>query len=171
MIPETARVMSGRNKVLLALVAGLTLAHGPAPAGQGAPRDQPDPDGRVLPARVISSVVEPSMPALRACWAAHARRVDGTPAVARLEIIIAPGGAVWRRSLAAPRARTPSLERCVFRIVDQWSFPPRAGHTTAVVPLLFLHTRAPGAGPRESCWSPSGCPSRDRARDPRARDP
>jgi hypothetical protein len=141
-------------------LAGAGEGEKPTPAG---PSEEELFERIILPPSAISRVVDAWQPMLRACWVAHATAAQRATGTLSLELVISREGIVWRRKLLAPARGNPPLERCVFRLVDAMRFPWRSGYTTAVVPFVFLQTRARGAGPLPGCYSLRGCrtPRRD----------
>jgi hypothetical protein len=119
--------------------------------------DDPAP---TLSARDVQGYFAPYVADVRSCFIAHGRgkAVEGT---LRLELIIHPGGSIFKFGFAAPGVDPPwlgKLDDCLRKLVPGWHFPVRSRFTTAVVPFLFHKAAAPGAGPVESCWDPRGCP-------------
>lgn len=147
--------------VLFAILFLTCSAH--AGSGKGkravdpAEREQVMFEEQILPARTIAKVTDAYLPQLRACWEKHASMHKRATGYFQIELIIHPTGMVWRKKVVADGVKGVAFERCVASVVDQWSFPYRSGFSTAVVPILFLNTRAVGAGPAHSCWKATGC--------------
>jgi hypothetical protein len=120
--------------------------------------DPNDPD-RTLTAKDVQRYFEPYVPAVQKCYLTTAgKNVNGT---LRLELIIEPGGGIFRFGFVAPgvpKRRASKLDTCLRKLVPSWHFPARKGFTTAVVPFLFQKTTAPGAGPIRDCADARGCP-------------
>lgn len=140
---------------LAAIAGGLTLCAGLEVAAGEDPRPAP-----TLSAKEVATYFEPYLPEVRGCYLANARSktADGT---LRLELIIHPDGKVFRFGFVAAgvvKPWLPRLDACLRKLPPAWSFPARRGYTSAVLPFLFQRTRAPGAGPIESCWDARGCP-------------
>lgn len=138
------------------LAATLLLAG----AGRSTGPERPG-DDRSLTAAEVTRSFEPYAAAVRTCYLDHGRSktADGT---LRIELLIHPGGKVFRFGFVARGVTNPWLQRldgCLRPLSMTWAFPVRRGFTTAVMPFLFQRTRAPGAGPIESCWDPRGCPT------------
>jgi len=142
-------------RALATALTVLALAAAAPPAHAGS--DDPE---IMLSAAEVQKYFAPYVPAVRGCYVANARSksADGN---LRLELIIHPDGSIFRFGFAAPGVTAPwlgKLEACLRALVPGWHFPVRKRFTTAVLPFLFQTTRAPGAGPIESCWDPRGCP-------------
>jgi hypothetical protein len=142
------------RRAVAALAVGavaLAVASGPARGDEG---------DDLLTAAEVHKYFEPYVPAVRDCYATHARSksADGN---LRLELIIQPDGGVFHFGFAAPGVTAPwlgKLDGCLRGLARGWHFPVRRRFTTAVLPFLFQSVRAPGAGPIESCWDARGCP-------------
>jgi hypothetical protein len=114
-----------------------------------------------LSARDVQAHLAPHAADVRSCYVAYARgkAVEGT---LRLELTVRPTGEVGKFRIEAPGVDPHWLGRldtCLRKHVIGLRFPARSGFTAAVVPFRFQKTRAPGAGPIESCWDRRGCPS------------
>ena len=141
---------------LAAIAGGLTLCGAPEVAAA----DDAPPPGDSLTAQEVARYFAPYVPEVRTCYLTHARgkHADGT---LRLELLIHPGGKIYRFGFVAPGVEKPwrtRLDTCLRKLPSTWSFPVRPSFTSAVLPFLFQRTNAPGAGPIESCWDPRGCP-------------
>ena len=145
--------------------ASLVLATTGAALAQpgGASREQPaELDHKLLTAAEVQKYFAPYAPAVRSCYLTHAKNREATGTL-RLELIIHRDGSVFRFGFAAPGVRKPwlpRLERCLRELANTWHFPERYGFTSAMLPFIYVKSNAPNTGPFESCWSPSGCPSK-----------
>lgn len=146
--------------ILIASLAGVGLASGqPGPGPRPPPHHVDDVDAPTLSAAVIERALTPYLDGIGACYRAQVRSERATGHL-RLELAIAPGGAVERVAVVAPGvsgAERARLVACVRAQTRTWHFPIRGGSTWAVVPFYFHKARAPGAGAQPSCWSPRGC--------------
>lgn len=141
--------------VSLALVIAMTGGLG---VRAGVARSE-DPDA-TLSAKDVQTHFAPYVPEVRTCYLTHARSKTAT-GVIRLELLVHPNGSIYRFGFVAPGVGKPwlgKLDACLRALVPAWHLPARKGYTTAVLPFLFQKTRAPGAGPIESCWDARGCP-------------
>jgi hypothetical protein len=123
------------------------------------------PSDDALSARELQAHLAPHSPDVKACYAEFGRgkAAEGT---LRLELTVRPTGDVGKFRIEAPGVDPPWLGRldaCLRKRVPSWRFPARAGATVATVPFRFQKTRAPGAGPIESCWDRRGCPASARS--------
>lgn len=147
--------MTGHALTIVGALGALVCA----PAAASATEDRVGEPPAMLTAAEVQKYFEPYVPAVRGCYLASAGgAADGN---LRLELIIHPDGSIFRFGFAAPGVTPPArgkLDRCLRALVPSWHFPVRTRFTTAVLPFLFHATRAPGAGPIESCWDPRGCP-------------
>lgn len=136
-----------RPVVTRALVA-ITLVAGTAFGGiEKLPHDDKI-DADSLTAKELHKYFEPYLVGIRDCYAANAKTGDGT---LRLELIIHRDGTVFKFGFTAPGVPSKAiqeLDHCLRPLSETWHFPVRRGFTSAVVPFLFVHTHAPGAGPK-----------------------
>ena len=105
-------------------------------------------DADSLTAKELHKYFEPYLVGVRDCYAANAKTGDGT---LRLELIIHRDGTVFKFGFTAPGVPSKAiqeLDHCLRPLSETWHFPVRRGFTSAVVPFLFVHTHAPGAGPK-----------------------
>lgn len=133
----------------LALAA--PLAHATRPATPNEPvagRDAKDVGKPMLTAREVMRDITPYIPEIRACYLTQAARAKKTATgQVSLELVIRPTGGIFALHVTAPGVKGAGLERCLRQRADAWRFAEAPGHTTAIVPFLFLKTNAPGAGP------------------------
>jgi hypothetical protein len=158
--------------LVLALGIGLSVnaSAGPKESEQDRSTEQADADRRaylrmqrnqrVLTQKEIEATIEPSVPAIMACYQAHASKQKDASGEMQLEMLIRPEGIVHRLWVRARGVKGPELNECVKKLADLWQFPKKPGFTNAIVPFYFQKTKAKGAGPLESCWNPKGCPKK-----------
>lgn len=147
--------------VLVASASGAAAQPGPA-RPQPRPHVVDDVDQPTLSAAALEVALTPYLPMVRACYLGQVTSPRATGHL-RLELIIHRDGTVFRQTAVAPGV--PARERrrldaCLRKTIATWSFPVRRSFTTTAVPFYFQRTRATGAGPKPSCWSPRGCPAR-----------
>jgi len=138
-------------------LCGLALVAAAAAAPPAQARGD-DPDA-TLSAKDVARAFEPHAPEVRSCYFAQVRPAGD--ATLRLELIIDPGGGVFRFGFAAPGVARPALDKldgCLRPLAAAWQFPARKRYTTAVVPVRVQPATAPGASPTERCPDPGGCP-------------
>ena len=126
-----------------------------------------DSSRATLSAAEIERYIAPYYSAIRECFVSATARKRSATGALKLELIIHRDGTAFHLAIAAPGvtgAARKKLETCIRKETERWHFPVRFGFTSAVVPYYFLRTPAPAAGPKPSCWSPRGCPSRDTAK-------
>ncbi len=145
-----------RLRIAAAVALWMGASAGLAVVANAAP-DDPDV---TLSAAEVHKAFARYEPAVESCYVnlARGKKADGT---LRLELIIHRDGTVFTFAFTAAGVEQPSLgklDACLRELVPSWQFPPRKGFTTVVLPFLYQHTHAPGAGPIESCWDPRGCP-------------
>ena len=124
---------------VLALLVAMARADDP-------PRDNTDASG--LTAKELRNYIQPYVVGIRDCYVTKAKLGDGS---LRLELIIHRDGSVFKFSFTAPKVSAGArqqLDRCLRPLSETWHFPVRRGFTSAVIPFLFVKTRAPGAGPQ-----------------------
>ena len=129
-----------RALLLLSLFAATARADEP-------PRDNTE-EASGLTAKELRKYIQPYMPGIRDCYVAKAKSGDGS---LRLELIIHRDGSVFKFAFTAPNVSAGTrqqLDRCLRPLSETWHFPVRRGFTSAVIPFLFVKTRAPGAGPQ-----------------------
>ena len=143
------------------LIAGTAAAE---PSGDPFDRAlKPIPSDRTMSADEVNKYALPYLPRVSRCYRTHAmpdRRATGE---LELYLVIARNGSVVHIDIAArgvPVLRLGYLEKCLRKDIATWQFPTRKGFTNATIPYYFLHTKAPKAGPFESCWKVNGCPER-----------
>lgn len=147
--------------VVAALVLG-SAAPVSAQPDVGEKQPPAESHGKLLTAAEVQKSFAPYAPAVLRCYLTHAKNREATGTL-RLELIIHRDGSVFRFGFVAPGVRKPWLSRldgCLREKATTWRFPVRYGFTSAMLPFIYVKSNSPGAGPFESCWSPSGCPSR-----------
>ena len=132
----------------LALASTAPLASTARAEPRPSPARAPDERGRaMLSAGEVMRDFAFWQPEVRACYLAHAAKQRTATGRLSLELVIRPAGSVLTLAVTAPGVKGAALERCIEASAKDWHFAYAPGHTTAVIPLLFLRTRAPGAGP------------------------
>jgi hypothetical protein len=131
------------------LIAGTAVAEPSGDPFEG--KTRPVSSEQTMSGDEVMRYALPYLPRIAQCYRRHAlpdRRATGD---LELYLVIARTGKVVHSEVTAPGVmmlRFAYLERCVKREVATWRFPMRKGFTNAVIPYFFLHTNAPGAGPR-----------------------
>jgi hypothetical protein len=131
-------------------------------AGETEPgRGHAEPDTRILSEEEVSKLASGREDEIRTCFMRHGARQRRATGEVRIHLIVHPDGHVWRvMDVQAPGVRGDKFAACVQARLEAWRFPEKKGYTETTVPYLFVKTWAPGAGPKESCWSPRGCRTR-----------
>ncbi|MBL0216266.1 MAG: hypothetical protein IPQ07_20570 [Myxococcales bacterium] len=109
-------------------------------------------DQQTINAKDLRKYFEPYIPAVKECYApaSSGREARG---VLRLELTIHRDGTVVQFGFKAPGVVGAALSRldgCLRNLSTTWHFPPRRGFTMAIIPLQFVRTVSPGAGPKVS---------------------
>jgi hypothetical protein len=155
-------------KRFLSVFSFLALLIGPSVLRSDAGETEPSPaqresETRILSQDEISRYATEQKEDIRTCFLRHSvgqRRATGE---VRIHVIVHPDGHVWQvKRVEAPGVRGKGLSRCVDAKLESWRFPEKKGYTETILPYLFIKTWAPGAGPKQSCWNPRGCRTRDK---------
>jgi hypothetical protein len=129
----------------LVVIAALVAAPSLTRAGEGE-------DQQTISAKDLRKYFEPYIPGVKECYAPAATGRDAR-GVLRLELTIHRDGTVIRFGFQAPGVVGVALGRldgCLRTLSGTWHFPVRRGFTMAIIPLQFVRTVSPGAGPKAS---------------------
>jgi hypothetical protein len=129
-------------RVLTLLVIAALLA---APSlGQASGGD--DTEQLTINAKDLRKYFEPYIPGVKDCYGTNAQGREAR-GILSLELTIHRDGSVVRFGFKAPGVTGAALRRldgCLRTLSEAWHFPVRRGFTTAIIPLQFVRTTAPG---------------------------
>jgi hypothetical protein len=81
---------------------------------------------------VIDDVVREHLPAIRACYEAHAAAEGRPMGVVRVGWRVEPTGAVASVAIVATTLRSSSIEGCMISAIARWQFPTSSRATEVV---------------------------------------
>jgi hypothetical protein len=138
----------------IGFVIGLTIAvaagahAGEVPTRALPPPPAPGPLEKTLsPADVMRYFDADYLPQVRDCYLEHVARGKGATGRFTIGLIIRPVGTVLALTLRMQGPNRAGFETCVRTASEDWHFPDRGGFTAVEIPVIFVRTRAPGAGP------------------------
>ncbi|GAB4557270.1 MAG: hypothetical protein Tsb0020_01300 [Haliangiales bacterium] len=138
--------------ILLTTVMTLSLAFGALSDAQ-AERRQP------LDATQIRQVMAKHMPAVRSCYESHVMAERGATGTVTLELLVRAGGQVAAVDTNLPgvdKKPVKQFSKCVSSQAKRWRFPKSSYQTLVKYPMMFLHTKSNGAGPKPGKGSAAG---------------
>jgi hypothetical protein len=109
--------------------------------------DEPPRAPKLLSGDDIGAVISPHFGAMRACYMRYANKQREATGHVELQLSISYRGKLWALKIKAPGVSGKRYEQCMRRIARRWRFAESDKETTALFPLHYQKTSAPGAGP------------------------
>ena len=140
------------TRIVLAVGLAMAVAAG-ARAGEVPTRALPPPPApgpleKILsPADVMRYFDADYLPQVRLCYLQHVAKRKAATGRFTIGLIIRPVGTVLALSVRMSGPTSEAFEACVRTASEDWHFPDRGGFTAVEIPVVFVKTRAPGAGP------------------------